>query len=153
MVFYRKILSNFPSKSCLEYKLTGFIVGILKIIPKILLRQYLILTLVTSLIPVSANQVYRGFDPVSPLKRYSYMGRIALSDSSGVVEMNSVDTGIDYGIPLPGSNPERRRRIKLEINRIKRYLILYRIEEVQFLMPCARSIQNREEDGVPAALL
>ena len=36
----------------------------------------------------------------------------------------------DLGVLLPGSDPERRKRIKKEINRLKGYILLYSFPKI-----------------------
>jgi hypothetical protein len=62
------------------------------------------------------------------------------------------DSRIDRGIPLPGSDPERRSRIKQQINLLKSYLLLYRIDEWRTLFPHAESPKEWAET-VPVVLL
>jgi hypothetical protein len=47
----------------------------------------------------------------------------------------------DLGIPLGGSDPVRRRRIKAEINQLKGYLLLYRIDERWMLSKRGKSFE------------
>jgi hypothetical protein len=54
--------------------------------------------------------------------------------SEGIAKMMNKNE-MDRGIPLPGSDKERRSRIRQEINLLKWYLLLYRIDEWRSLFP------------------